>query len=353
MNARLINVAIIGCGRIGAEWDAAQVSPDYSLTHAAAFSRHVRASLVAVCDRDPAKARQAARRWGARQAYTDVAALLGEQPIDIAVIAASSAARSEIIEPAIAAGVGVLVIEKPLATTLGECRRLAAAIDAAGCKSLVNFSRHWDPSMRDLRIAIGSGGLGAIQRLVGTYGKGLANNGSHLIDLAGLLGSAQPVRARSLGTPLDPGEAAWSSGLDPTCDAQVVYANETGAELQLTICGTDHRAYTSFELRILGSRGVCEISRGGRRLTLCAIEDDPNFADYRIPGSARDLPARALHAMDRMADEALQLAMGSISHADCDARMALRTATAVEAVRRSGRANGAWIDLDSIDAGTD
>jgi predicted dehydrogenase len=349
MDRERIKVAIIGCGRIGSQWDAERVAPAHSLTHAAAFSRQAHASLVAVCDRDFAKAQQAMRRWGAARAFGDAGTLFAEQAVDIAVIAAPSATRAEIVTPALAAGVKVLVVEKPLATTLAECRQLAAAIEAAGCKSLVNFSRHWDPSMRDLRSAIEAGNLGAVQRLVGSYGKGLVNNGSHLIDLAGLLCAARPLRARALGSPLDPGESAWSGGQDPTCDAQIVYASTAGTEFQLAIWGTDHRAYTCFELRVIGSRALCDITRGGRRLVLTAIEDDPNFEGYRIPGGARDLPAQALSALDHMADEAVRLAMGTLQRSDCDARAALQTALTVEAVRRSALANGAWVELASIE----
>jgi hypothetical protein len=83
-------------------------------------------------------------------------------------------------------------------------------------------------------------------------------------------------------------------------------------------------------------------------LTLTAIEADPNYAHYRIPGTARSLPARALEAMDHMADEALQLALGTLQQASCDAQSALRTALTVEAVRYSARANGAWMNVENL-----
>lgn len=350
MNQRPIKVAIVGCGLIGAQWDAAQSSPSFSLTHAAAFSRHPGASLVAVCDADRAKAENAARRWHAQRAYTDARQLFADVAIEVAVVAASSAARRQVMEPALAAGVKVLVIEKPLATTVAESRSLTAAIEAAAVKSVVNFSRHWDPSMRDLRDAIRVGELGPIQRLVGTYGKGITNNGSHMLDLVGYLCGAKPMRARSLEGPLGAREASWSDGNDPTLDAQVVYADRTHAEFHLTMLGTDQEAFTCFDLRVIGRRALYEMSRGGRALTLTPIEADPNYAGYRIPGTARSLPARGLEAMDRMADEALQLAAGSLRQASCDARSALQTALTVDAVMRSSRANGAWMDIENVQA---
>lgn len=348
MEQRRVNVAIVGCGRIGSQWDEANPSPAYSRTHAAAFGRQARASLVAVCDQDRAKAERAARIWGAPRAYTEARRLFADNAIELAVIAAASTVRWEVVEPALAAGVKVLVIEKPLAPTLAESRRLALAIKQAAAASLVNFSRRWDPCMRELRAAIRAGELGTIQRMVGIYGKGITNNGSHMIDLAGFLCDARPLRVRALGSPLDAGEASWSGGKDQTLDAQLVFSNDVRTEIQLTMLGTDQRAFTCFELRVIGSKALFDISRGGRAVTRTRIDEDPNYAGYLIPGTTEALEARALEAMDCMADEALRLAFGEIPAASCDAEAALLTATAVEAVHLSAAAHGTWTEISAI-----
>lgn len=342
-----VNVAIIGCGLIGTQWDALAQQPCVSLTHAAGFSKHPDARLVAVCDQDSHKAEQAAQRWGA-QAYTDPEQLFAATPVELAVVATSSAARWAVISPALAAGVKVLVIEKPLASTLSESKRLVAAIDASGVKSIVNFSRHWDPSMRQLRESLRSGELGRIQRIVGVYGKGISNNGSHMIDLAAFLCDARPVKARTLGSPLASGEALWSAGKDRALDAQIVFADAAGMQFHLTMLGTDQTAFTCFELRVIGSRAICELTLGGREVTLTPIRDDPHYAGYKIPGEPVSLPARAMEAMDLMADEALQLALGRIGKSSCDVHTALFTALTVEAVTRSELDGGRWIDIASL-----
>lgn len=345
---KIVNVAIIGCGLIGTQWDAASPSSTFSLTHAAGFSKHPAARLVAVCDQDLEKARQAAQRWGAAKAYANPQQLFAETQVDLAVVAISSTSRWAVIAPALAAGVKVIVIEKPLATTLDESRRLVAAIDGAGVKSVVNFSRHWDPTMRQLRASICAGELGQIQRLVGIYGKGITNNGSHMIDLVAFLCDARPVRARSLGSPLDSCEASWSGGNDRAWDAQIEFANEAGRQFHLTMLGTDQRAFTCFELRVIGCRALYELAMGGRKVMLTSVCVDPHYAGYIIPGEPAGLAAKAMEAMDRMADEAVRLALGSISASSCDVHVALRTALAVEAVTRSALADGRWIDLAGL-----
>jgi len=346
-----VRVAIIGCGLIGSRWDMAAATTvagatPPSLTHAAAFSRQAQARIVGFCDADLGKAEQATAAWRCGRAFADPRALLAAEPVDLVVVATASTERSSVIEAALAAGVRTLVIEKPLATTLDESRHLVAALEAHGAVALVNYLRHWDPALTALRARVAAGEMGRLQRLVGLYGKGLSNNGSHMIDLAGLLTGAQPVKVRALGSPLPADEAAWSQGSDTALDAQLLYRQADGTLLQLDLLATDASAYSCFELKLIGRGAQCEIRHGGRTLDWLPVADDPDFAGYRIPGARQSLPGGTLQAMDAMAAEALQLARREISRAHCDARTALATASAVEAIRQSAREGGAWLTLD-------
>lgn len=340
-----VRVAILGCGLIGSRWDmpgvAAADGP--ALTHAAAFSRHPGARIVAFCDTDAAKAQEAVARWGCGAAFASARTLFDSLPVDLAVVATHSSVRAEVIELALAAGVRALVIEKPLATTIEEARRLSQALDAHGAKALVNYSRHWDPTMTALRQQLAAGALGRVQRLVGLYGKGLSNNGSHMIDLAGLLCQARPLRARSLGHALPDTEAAWCGGADPALDAQVQYRDVSGATVQLDLLATDASAFSCFELKLIGTEAICEIRRGGRSVEWLPVGEDPNFAGYRIPGERLSASARNLEAMQHMADEAVALARQQIKAASCDAHAALAVAATVEAIKHS---NGQWTSIE-------
>jgi predicted dehydrogenase len=339
-----VRVAVFGCGLIGSRWDEARAEDAPSLTHGRAFSRHAGSRVVAFCDVDHERARAAAARWGGT-AHADAAGLFAAHEVDLVVVASASAARSSVIEPALAAGVKTLVIEKPLAPTLAEAQRLAGLIDAAGARGLVNFSRHWDPSMQALGRQLRAGEFGAPQRMLGLYGKGLANCGSHMVDLARLLWQAVPVRARALGSPLQAGEADWSQGSDTAPDAQVELRDAAGRTLHLDLLGTDARDWFCFELRLICRDATVELTHGGRRIDVLPIAADPDYPGYRIPGPRQSLPARALESMDRMADEAIALARGDVAHARCDARNALLTALTVDAIRRSA-AGGGWVEIE-------
>jgi predicted dehydrogenase len=344
-----LRVALIGCGLIGSRWDAARTDEGPSLTHGRAFSRIRGVRVVACCDADGPRAREAAALWGqgAAAAYTEPEALFAAQAVDLAVVASASGARAAGVLPALRAGVRMLVIEKPLAGTLAESRTLLAALDAAGARALINYSRHWDPSMLALARQLQAGEFGAVQRLVGTYGKGLSNNGSHLIDLARLLCDARPMRARALGSPLAASEADWSQGHDPALDAQIELSDGAGRSLRLDLMATDRSAYTCFELRIFGTQGLCEISQGGRSIDLRALVDDPDYPGYRIPGPRRPQPAQALQSMDRMAAEAVGLVRDAAARPSCDAAHALLTASTVAAVQRSATEGGRWVAVEA------
>ena len=269
--------------------------------------------------------------------------MFAQVKVDLVVTATSSSERWSVIDAALAAGVKYFIIEKPLATTLSEGSLLISALDAAGARTIVNFSRRWDPAMRALRTRIASGEFGAIQRLVGMYGKGIVNNGSHMIDLVANVCDAKPVRVRSLGSPLPASESSWSKDGERAVDAQVVFANGVGQEFHLDLLGTDASAFTCFELKIVGRIAICEITRGGRSMFLRPIIDDPIFVNYRVPGTAAEHSTGYLEALDNMAAEAVDMALGRVDISSCDVHRAMTTAIAVEAIRQSTEDSGRWI----------
>jgi predicted dehydrogenase len=337
-----VRVAIVGCGLIGSRWDApgSALAGGPALTHAAAFSRQPGAHIVAFCDTDPALADAAAAAWGGAAraevaAGTNLAALLDRTRPDLVVLATASAVRQAPIETALAFGVRTLVIEKPLAPTLDEGLAIHRTLARQGARALVNYARHWDPAMFALRQRIATGALGRLQRLVGLYGKGLSNNGSHMIDLAGQLCAARPVAARVLGLPAVAGGPGSSP--DASVDAQLVYEDDQGVRTTLDLLATDADAFSCFELTLVGTQAICEIRLGGREITWRAVQDDPQYPGYRVPGGGEALPAQYLAAMSAMAAEALALARGQISRARCDTLTALTTAAAVATVQRAAQ----------------
>ena len=97
--------------------------------HLAAISQQKDLRLAVVCDRDESRLRERSQQHGC-SAYSDYRELLAEPP-DAVVVALPHGLHCEAALAAIEAGCHVLV-EKPMATNVGDCRRMLAAAAAAG-----------------------------------------------------------------------------------------------------------------------------------------------------------------------------------------------------------------------------
>jgi predicted dehydrogenase len=145
-----LRVALIGAGNI-----ATHHLPAY-----AQFPEQV--DLVAICDLDEALARRRAHEAGVERVFTDVDALLREVPCDAVDICVTPDHHAPVALAAIAAGRHVLV-EKPFALTLDDCREVVAAAAQAGVTLMVAQNQRFLPSHQAARAIIASGELGEVR----------------------------------------------------------------------------------------------------------------------------------------------------------------------------------------------
>lgn len=100
-----------------------------------------------------------------RAAHADLDAALGAGGHDAAVIASPTALHVPQALAALAAGLPTLV-EKPLAATLPDGTRLAAAADALGAPPvLLGYTWRWWPALRHLRDRVRAGDVGEVRHL--------------------------------------------------------------------------------------------------------------------------------------------------------------------------------------------
>jgi predicted dehydrogenase len=130
-----LRVGLLGCGGIGAR-------------HAAAVKALApRMTLVACCGREAGKTEAFAAPLGAVP-YTDVARMLGEERLDVLIVALPPHAHAGQVEAAAAAGVNLLV-EKPIALDLGRAEAMVEACRGvvAACGFMYRHGgavRRWD-----------------------------------------------------------------------------------------------------------------------------------------------------------------------------------------------------------------
>lgn len=190
-------VALIGCGF-------------FARNHMHAWA-DLGTEVVAVCDIDLQKAKTFAQDFGVAAHFGDAAVMLAELRPDIVDIATTVASHRALVE--LAAGVPVVVCQKPFAETLLDAGAMVAACAAKGSTLLVHENFRWQKPFRALKTAMTEIGAPHFLRLSFRHGYDIYANqpyladvpdlaltdvGLHLFDLARfLLGDVTTVHCRT------------------------------------------------------------------------------------------------------------------------------------------------------------
>ncbi|HEX6972635.1 MAG TPA: Gfo/Idh/MocA family oxidoreductase [Limnochordia bacterium] len=173
MQERPLRAGIIGCGTI-------------ARSHAAAYTRHPRTVLSALADVRLEAAEQLAAAHGLdpSHCYTDAAAMLAAEALDIVSVCTWPGLHAAMTVMAAEAGVRAVICEKPLATDLAQVDQMLSACDAAGTRLIVSHQHRFNPYCTEARRLLAAGAIGAPLQLYLQTGRGLLNNGSHYADMA-------------------------------------------------------------------------------------------------------------------------------------------------------------------------
>lgn len=202
----MTRTAVVGCG-------------DISVMHLAAIGSLPDVELVAVCDSDPTRLAAAAEHLGV-PGVADHRALLADLRPDVVHVCTPHDQHAPVAVDCLEAGVAVL-LEKPVAHTLAEGRRVVEAADAhPDVKIGVCFQNRYNPPVQALRRLVDSGELGTVRggaasvlwhrtpeyyrarpwrgRRERSGGGVLINQAIHTLDLlAWLVGDVTQVRGRA------------------------------------------------------------------------------------------------------------------------------------------------------------
>jgi len=156
-----VRVAIVGAGRI-------------TDLHYPAYKDFPRAELVCVCDADETVAEKRAVQWGAQWWTTDYEQVLADPEIDMVEINTPHHLHHPMMLAAARAGKHVQ-LQKPMGSSLAECREMIAVARECGIKFKVMENFVFYPpyckakelidageigELRSMRIHLGSGGSG-------------------------------------------------------------------------------------------------------------------------------------------------------------------------------------------------
>jgi phthalate 4,5-cis-dihydrodiol dehydrogenase len=267
--------------------------------------RDPRIEVVSATDPRPEALRQFERDFGGRT-FPSVEALC-RSDIDAVYIATPHQLHAAQAGICLASGKHVLV-EKPMALGLDECRDMIAAAERAGTHLVVGHSHSFDAPIRRTRALIETGEFGRVKMITALNftdflyrprrpeeldtaqgGGAVFNQAAHQVDIARLLGGGRVATARALtGTwdPARPTEGAYSCLL----------AFEDGAFANLTYSGYAH--FDSDEwcswIGELGRRKDPDAYGGARKL-LAAGDESALKASRNYGGRDHSPPASSFH----------------------------------------------------------
>lgn len=139
--------ALIGCGF-------------FARNHMHGWAEAEGARIVAVCDRDRAKAEAFASDFGVPAVYSDAAAMLAAERPDFVDVATTVESHRPLVELSLGAG-ALTICQKPFAATYADGLAMVRAAKSAGKPLIVHENFRWQAPFRALRTQIDDGAIGA------------------------------------------------------------------------------------------------------------------------------------------------------------------------------------------------
>ena len=137
-----------------------------------AFRHSKKCKLVALVSHDPKRARQLGAKFGvhvnACYGYENYAQCLNHPGVDAVFVASMNAVHAEQTIRAAAAGKHVLC-EKPLGTSVEECRRMVEACRKNRVYLMTAYRKYFEPGSVALKKLITRGKLGRLRHMFSTY----------------------------------------------------------------------------------------------------------------------------------------------------------------------------------------
>lgn len=131
-------------------------------THLETYADHHAADLVAACDLDESRRREAQDRYGIDRVFSDYRELIERPEVDAVSVVTPDFTHTEIVLEAVRAGKAVLV-EKPLATTLEDCDSIREALHRGPVPFMVDFHNRWSPGVAEIRRSVAERWIGEPQ----------------------------------------------------------------------------------------------------------------------------------------------------------------------------------------------
>jgi len=150
---KTVRWGMIGCGEVA------------EMKSGPALYRAANSALVAVADRNAARAEDFARRHGIARWHDDAAAIIEAADVDAVYVATMTDSHRDFVLRCAAAGKAVLT-EKPMAMTVADGEAMVAACRAANVPLWVAYYRRALPRFLKVRELIHDGAIGDVRMVI-------------------------------------------------------------------------------------------------------------------------------------------------------------------------------------------
>jgi predicted dehydrogenase len=292
--ANSLPVLIVGCGNIAGGFDVGRPAGCLPNTHAGAFAHDGRFKVDACVEPDQQRRDAFMATWSVPVGFRslDEIPATGMQ-FDVISICSPTNSHMHDLEVALNLQPKLIFCEKPVTSSIAETESIVDRCDKANIAMAVNYTRRWDPDIIKLRQAITSCQWGELRSVIGLYGKGILNNGSHMLDLLHFL--MGPLEIVKVGRPVhdycstDPSIPVWLEG---------------SGNIPIQISCAHAEDYAVFELQLVFSLGVLTMEEGGLFWRERRVEDSDVFKGYRKLGEGvrrrGGYPQAMLQAVDNI-----------------------------------------------------
>ena len=264
----MIRAGVIGCGTIA------------RLRHIPEYAANPHVELAGFYDRTECRAAELSAQYGGC-VYPSPEAMLADPAIHAVSICTSNHLHAPLTIQALRAGKHVLC-EKPMATTLEDCRAMVRAAEESGRFLMIGQNQRLSPVHRKARELIASGAIGTILTFQTTFGHGgpdewaqagpdlwffdkssaglgaLADLGIHKVDLIVYLTGSRVTTVSAMTGTLD--KRTGTGAPVPVEDNAVCLLQlESGALGTLTASWTRYGAAESSTV-LYGTKGILQIT---------------------------------------------------------------------------------------------
>ncbi len=263
--------------------------------HADAYAHIPRGQLACIATRTRANLDTFGDRWNVKTRYTDYRELFEREKPDLVHVNTPPDVRLEVMQAAETAGVGALIIEKPLAIQAEDYLAISQFAKTAKVKVAINHQLHFHPRRYRLQALVADGAIGDVRLIDASARMNMAYQGTHVLQsIAAFHSQGEPESIFAQISGADGLQQGRKNHFAPDATmASIRYADGSSALLR---CGTngpyvlagDERVNVHKQVTVYGTGGFVhwnmwgwETSIGGKH-----ARGSHNYPDEDILGQA-------------------------------------------------------------------